>query len=165
MRICWNWQTGTFEGRVQYCVWVQVPLFAPILFRRNIMFGNPYYNAYSNPIDRIDNQMKELENLKRNYQNSQARPIQNIINTNGSQIDFEARILSENEKPDEIPIQRKTAFIDLKNGVLSIKDVNGKIEEYKIEIPKTPEQLKIEELERQNKELLSKLEEKERKGK
>ena len=129
------------------------------------MFGNPYYKAYSNPIDRIDNQMKELENLKRNYQNSQARPIQNIINTNGSQIDFEARILSENEKPDEIPIQRKTAFIDLKNGVLSIKDVNGKIEEYKIEIPKTPEQLKIEELERQNKELLSKLEEKERKGK
>ena len=129
------------------------------------MFGNPYYNAYSNPIDRIDNQMKELENLKRNYQNSQARPIQNIINTNGSQIDFEARILSENENPDEIPIQRKTAFIDLKNGVLSIKDVNGKIEEYKIEIPKTPEQLKIEELERQNKELLSKLEEKERKGK
>ena len=129
------------------------------------MFGNPYYNAYSNPIDRIDNQMKELENLKRNYQNSQARPIQNIINTNGSQIDFEARILSENENPDEIPVQRKTAFIDLKNGVLSIKDVNGKIEEYKIEIPKTPEQLKIEELERQNKELLSKLEEKERKGK
>lgn len=129
------------------------------------MFGNPYYNAYSNPIDRIDNQMKELENLKRNYQNSQARPIQNIINTNGSQIDFEARILNENEKPDEIPIQRKTAFIDLKNGVLSIKDVNGKIEEYKIEIPKTPEQLKIEELERQNKELLSKLEDKERKGK
>ena len=129
------------------------------------MFGNPYYNAYSNPIDRIDNQMKELENLKRNYQNLQTQPIQNIINTNGSQIDFEARILSENEKPDEIPIQRKTAFIDLKNGVLSIKDVNGKIEEYKIEIPKTPEQLKIEELERQNKELLSKLEEKERKGK
>ena len=37
MRICWNWQTGTFEGRVQYCVWVQVPLFAPICFRGNIM--------------------------------------------------------------------------------------------------------------------------------
>lgn len=128
---------------------------------------NPYnnYNAFSNPIDRIDNQMKELENLKRNYQNSQTQPIQNIINTNGSQVDFEARILNENEKPDEIPIQRKTAFIDLKNGVLSIKDINGKIEEYKIEIPKTPEQLKIEELEKQNKELLSKLEEKERKSK
>ena len=128
---------------------------------------NPYnnYNAFSNPIDRIDNQMKELENLKRNYQNSQTQPIQNIINTNGSQVDFEARILNENEKPDEMPIQRKTAFIDFKNGILSIEDINGKIEEYKIEIPKTPEQLKIEELEKQNKELLSKLEEKERKNK
>lgn len=129
------------------------------------MFGNPYnnYNAFSNPIDRIDNQMKELENLKRNYQNSQTQPIQNIINTNGSQIDFEARIIDKTVKPDEILIQRKTAFICLENGLLSIKDTNGKIEEYKIEIPKTPEQLKIEELEKQNKELLSKLEEKESK--
>lgn len=127
------------------------------------MFGNPYYNAFSNPIDRIDNQMKELENLKRNYQNSQTQPIQNIINTNGSQVEFEARILNENEKPDEILVQRKTAFIDLKNGVLSIKELNGEIKSYKIELPKTPEQLKIEELEKQNKELLSKLEE--RKGK
>lgn len=129
------------------------------------MFGNPYnnYNAFSNPIDRIDNQMKELENLKRNYQNSQTQPIQNIINTNGSQIDFEARIIDKTVKPDEILIQRKTAFICLENGLLSIKDTNGKIEEYKIEIPKTQEQLKIEELEKQNKELLSKLEEKESK--
>lgn len=127
------------------------------------MFGNPYnnYNAFNNPIDRIDNQMKELENLKRNYQNSQTQPIQNIINTNSSQVDFEARILNENEKPDEILIQRKTAFIDLKNGALSIKELNGEIKSYKIELPKTPEQLKIEELEKQNKELLSKLEEKE----
>ena len=129
------------------------------------MFGNPYYNNFGNPIDRIDNQMKELENLKRNYQNSQTQPIQNIINTNGSQIDFEARIIDKTVKPDEILIQRKTAFICLENGLLSIKDTNGKIEEYKIEIPKTPEQLKIEELEKQNKELLSKLEEKERKSK
>ena len=87
------------------------------------MFGNPYYNNFSNPIDRIDNQMKELENIKRNYQNLQTQPIQNIINTNGTQIDFEARILNQNEKPDEILIQRKTAFIDLKNGVLSIKEL------------------------------------------
>ena len=29
MRVCWNWQTGTFEGRVHFCVWVQVPLLAP----------------------------------------------------------------------------------------------------------------------------------------
>ena len=29
MRVCWNRQTGTFEGRVSKDVWVQVPLLAP----------------------------------------------------------------------------------------------------------------------------------------
>ena len=29
MRECWNWQTGTFEGRVSHGVWVQVPSLAP----------------------------------------------------------------------------------------------------------------------------------------
>mgnify|MGYP006912199416 CR=1 FL=1 len=29
MRVCWNWQTGTFEGRVSNGVWVQVPSLAP----------------------------------------------------------------------------------------------------------------------------------------
>jgi len=29
MRVCWNWQTGTFEGRVSDGVWVQVPSLAP----------------------------------------------------------------------------------------------------------------------------------------
>ena len=29
MRVCWNWQTGTFEGRVLRGVWVQVPSLAP----------------------------------------------------------------------------------------------------------------------------------------
>ena len=109
---------------------------------------NPY-NPYINPMDRIDNQIKELENLKKNYQNlPQQQPIQNIINTNSQNIDFEARILNENEKPDEILIQRKTAFIDLFKGKLSIKELNGDIKEYKIELPKTEDQLKIEQLER-----------------
>ena len=30
MRVCWNRQTGTFEGRVSKDVWVQVPLLAPL---------------------------------------------------------------------------------------------------------------------------------------
>ena len=29
LRMCWNRQTGTFEGRVSNDVWVQVPLSAP----------------------------------------------------------------------------------------------------------------------------------------
>ena len=31
MRVCWNWQTGTFEGRVFYDVRVQVPSLAPVI--------------------------------------------------------------------------------------------------------------------------------------
>lgn len=99
------------------------------------------FNAI-NPMVDIDRRIEDLQNLKRNYQ----QPITNIINTNQSE--FEARFISENENVNEIFIQKKTAFIDLKNGVLSIKELNGDITNYKIEIPKTPEQLKIEELER-----------------
>ena len=111
------------------------------------MYG--MYNPYGNPIDRIDNQIKELENLRKNYQNMpQHQPIQNIINTNGSQIDFEARILNENENPNEILVQRKTMFFEPKKGKLYIKELNGDIKEYDVVLPKTEEQLKIEELER-----------------
>ena len=35
MRMCWNRQTGTFEGRVSTDVWVQVPLLAPNTFLFN----------------------------------------------------------------------------------------------------------------------------------
>lgn len=120
------------------------------------------FNPYGNPIERIDNQIKELNNLKNTYQNIPHQQPMNVFNVgNASQIDFEARILNENEKPDEIPIQRRTMFFDPKNGVLSIKELNGEIVNYDVILPKTPEQLKIEELEKQNKELLSKLEEKE----
>lgn len=111
------------------------------------MYG--VYNPYGNPIDRIDNQIKELENLRKNYQNMpQQQPIQNIINTNGSQMEFEARILNENENPNEILVQRKTMFFEPKKGKLYIKELNGDIKEYDVVLPKTKEQLKIEELER-----------------
>lgn len=111
------------------------------------MYG--MYNPYGNPIDRIDNQIKELENLRKNYQNMpQQQPIQNIINTNGSQMEFEARILNENENPNEILVQRKTMFFEPKKGKLYIKELNGDIKEYDVVLPKTEEQLKIEELER-----------------
>ena len=35
MRVCWNWQTGTFEGRVLHDVRVQVPSLAPLFFLPN----------------------------------------------------------------------------------------------------------------------------------
>lgn len=103
-------------------------------------------------IDKINQQIAELERMKNGFQTI-PQPITNVINTGNSQnIDFEARILNENEKPNEILIQRKTAFIDLKNGKLSIKEMNGDIKEYELVLPKTADQLKIEELERKLKE-------------
>ena len=109
---------------------------------------NPY-NPYQTPMDRIDNQIKELESLKKSYQNMpHQQPIQNIINTNGQNIEFEARILNENEKPDEILVQRKTMFFEPKKGKLYIKEISGDMREYDVILPKDEKDLKIEELER-----------------
>lgn len=116
------------------------------------MYG--VYNPYGNPIDRIDNQIKELENLRKNYQNiPQQQPIQNIINANGSQMEFEARILNENENPNEILVQRKTMFFEPKKGKLYIKELNGDIKEYDVVLPLDEKDLKIQELERRLNEL------------
>lgn len=116
------------------------------------MYG--VYSPYGNPIDRIDNQIKELENLRKNYQNiPQQQPIQNIINTNGSQMEFEARILNENENPNEILVQRKTMFFEPKKGKLYIKELNGDIKEYDVVLPLDEKDLKIQELERRLNEL------------
>lgn len=116
------------------------------------MYG--VYNPYGNPIDRIDNQIKELENLRKNYQNiPQQQPIQNIINTNGSQMEFEARILNENENPNEMLVQRKTMFFEPKKGKLYIKELNGDIKEYDVVLPLDEKDLKIQELERRLNEL------------
>lgn len=102
---------------------------------------------YGSQLDRINAQIAELERIKQNIPMQQ--PIQNIINTQTyPQNDFEARYLKENEKVDEIIVQKKTAFIDLKNGVLSIKEINGDVNSYDLLKKKTAEELRIEELER-----------------
>lgn len=118
----------------------------------------PYMPNYNNTMDKIDNNIRDLENLKRNYQ---TLPTQNIFNVgnNTPQDYFEARYCDENTKPDEILVQRETAFIDLKKGQLTIKQVNGDIKSYEIILPKTEEQLRIEELEKKNKELEAQLKE------
>lgn len=110
------------------------------------MYGSPYINPQVN-IDRINQQIQDLERLKGNIQSIPQQPIQNIINTS-SGVEFEARFLNDNENPEEILIQRKTAFISLKKGKLTIKELNGDLSTYDLLIPKTPEQLRIEELER-----------------
>ena len=123
---------------------------------------NPYFNPQGN-VERINSQIKELENLRNQYQNMpnmQTQPItQNIINTGGSTIDFEAKYIKDNEDISNIPINRRTAFIDLNKGKLSIKEMDGNIKEYPIIFPKDEKDLKIEELEKNNALLSQKLNE------
>lgn len=82
----------------------------------------------------------------------------NVFNV-GTQIDFEARIIGENDNPNEIIVQRRTAFICFEKELLTIKEINGDIKEYKIIIPKTKEQIENEKLKEKIKELEEKLKE------
>lgn len=107
-----------------------------------------------NPVElsRIDRQIEDLQRLKANYQNM-PQPINNIITTptTNNQPIFEAKFTTEN--PSDIYVQNKTAFIDLKNGKLSIKETDGELKEYFIVLPKDEKDLKIESLERKLREM------------
>lgn len=113
-----------------------------------------------NPVEisRIDRQIEELQRLKNSYQAMSPQPINNIINTPMQPPSiFEARFTTEN--PSDVYIQNKTAFIDLKNGKLSIKDVDGTIKEYFIILPKDEKDIKIESLETKLKDMEARLNE------
>lgn len=109
-----------------------------------------------NPIElsRIDRQIEDLQRLKASYQAMPQQPINNIINTPtpvATQPIFEARFTTEN--PADIYVANKTAFIDLKNGKLSIKETDGEMKEYFLILPKDEKDLKIENLERKIREM------------
>lgn len=109
-----------------------------------------------NPMElsRIDRQIEDLQRLRNSYQ-TMPQPINNIINTPvSSQPLFEARFTTEN--PADILVQNKTAFIDLKNGRLSIKEVDGELKEYFLILPKDEKDLRIESLEMKLKEMEAK---------
>lgn len=112
-----------------------------------------------NPIElqRIDRQIEDLQRMRAAYQNMQPTPINNIINTNNNQTVFEAKFTNEN--PSDIFVQNKTAFINLKNGILTIKEPDGEMREYGIILPKDEKDLKIENLENKIKEMEMKLNE------
>lgn len=99
------------------------------------MFNNPYFNNY-----------REMPQPQ--------QPIQNIINTQMPLNNlFMAQYLKDNEKVEDIFVNHKTAFIDLKNKQLKIKEVNGDITTYEILLPKDEKDIKIEMLEQQIKDL------------
>ena len=110
---------------------------------------------YGTNINEIDRQIDYWNKMKNTYQNMQPNPI-NIYN-NSNSLEFEARIIDGNTKPSDIIVTKRTAFICFDPAVLTIKELNGDMKEYKIEIPKTPEQIENEKLKERIKELESEL--------
>lgn len=98
-------------------------------------------------VDNLLRQREKIDDMLKNYQ----QPM-NVFNV-GTQVDFEARMITKDENPNEILIQRKTAFICLENALLTIKEINGDIKEYQLILPKTPEQIENEELKKKIEEL------------
>lgn len=113
------------------------------------MYGNPYLNNQFN-LNKIDNNIKELQALKQQMQTYQ--PIQqpsNIINVgNASTLEFEAKFLQKDQLVEDLFVTHKTAFISPENGFLKIKDIDGTIVTYNLIAPKDEKDIKIEELER-----------------
>ena len=106
---------------------------------------NPYLNGFNYPQSYPQFPQQEKPPITQNFQ------ISNPTNNNGM---FMARYLKPNEDINNIYIQDKTAFIDLTNKRLIIKEPQKeKLEEYEIVIPKDDKDIKIEELEKQVNEL------------
>ena len=106
-------------------------------------------------VDNLLRQREKIDDMLKSYQ----QPT-NIFNMGTPVIDFEARMITKDESPKEIIVQRKTAFICLDNALLTIKEVNGDIKEYEIILPKTPEQIENEQLKERIKELEKEIKEK-----
>ena len=116
----------------------------------------PNYNSYYNPNQQMLNQLlrqkDNVENLINQYSQPQA-PVQNIINT-GNGLEFEARILNDDEEVDNIFISKRTMFLDKKNKRVVIKETDGKIsEEYEIIVPLDEKDKRILDLEKRLKEM------------
>ena len=89
-----------------------------------------------------------MYNPQMNYEKQ--APIQNIIQTQtpyGTM--FMAQMLKPNEKVEEMFVNNKTAFIDLYNKQLKIKEIDGNVTTYGLILPKDEKDLKIESLEKQ----------------
>ena len=105
-------------------------------------------------VDNLLRQREKIDDMLKSYQ----QPM-NVFNV-GTQIDFEARMITKDENPNDIIVTHKTAFICLDNALLSIKEINGDIKEYEIILPKTPEQIENEELRERIAELEKEIKEK-----
>ena len=110
------------------------------------------FNQNQPMINQLLRQKDTIENMISQYSQPQA-PVQNIINT-GIGLEFEAKILNDDEEVENILINKKTMFLDKKNKKVIIKEVDGKIsEEYEIILPLDEKDKKIIDLENRLKEM------------
>ena len=123
-----------------------------------------YGNNSNYMIERLMRQKDEIDNLIRNYQNTnQQTPVNNFISTkqslNTSKDFVEWRILNENEEVDNLYVPNKTFFINDNMAVL--KGVDGSLTKWKVSkyYPKDKKDEKIQELENKIKELEAKINE------
>lgn len=120
------------------------------------MYGNSSFM-----LDRLIRQKDEIDNLIKNYQNTNQTPVNNFISTNQTPTKdlVEWRILNENEEVDNLYVQNKTFFINDKIAVL--KGVDGSLEKWEVKkiYPKDKKDEKILELENKIKELEMKINE------
>ena len=105
-------------------------------------------------VDNLLRQREKIDDMLKNY----SQPM-NVFNV-GTQVDFEARMITKDENPKDIMVQRKTAFICLDSALLTIKEINGDLKEYPIILPKTPEQIENEEFKERIEQLEKELKEK-----
>lgn len=117
-----------------------------------------YYNPNQPVINQLMRQKDNIDNLLNQYTQPQM-PVQNIINT-GSTIEFEAKILTNDEDISNIFISKRTMFLDKKHKKVLIKELDGTIsEEYEIIIPLDEKDKKILELENKLKDMEDKINE------
>lgn len=80
----------------------------------------------TNSINQIENQIRNLENLKQQYQQSfQQTPIQQFINA-APPVEMEGKILKNNENVNDIIVMNRTMFLDESNKKLYIKAKEGR---------------------------------------
>ena len=118
-----------------------------------------FYNSNQGIINQLMRQKDNIDNMINQYQQTpmQQPPIQNIINPSPS-LEFEARILKENEDPMDIAVIRRTLFVDETNQKITIKEVDGTISKtYDIIVPLDEKDKKILELETRLKEMEDKI--------
>ena len=115
----------------------------------------PYNYNNAGLMNQLYRQKENIENMIAQYTQNMGintqPPVQNIINTTGSNSDTDIRYVKS----------KKTLFIDEPNSKISIKEVDGNISKvYNIIVPKDEKDIKIEELEKKIKELEERLDDK-----